>query len=111
MYSYAAVDGTMADPEIGQVARLYAPTGMSPVRYVIQLLTPLFQRSVAIGYKSPKPVTESLMLPCLVAVSGPTLAVSVPFRSVLLRPQFHHAECKLATEYRRCERVARIDQS
>jgi hypothetical protein len=47
---------------------------------------------VAIGYKSPKLVSESLMLPCLVTASGPALAVNVPFRSVLLRRSRKNAD-------------------
>ena len=59
---------------------------MSPITYVMKLWTPMFQRSEACGYKSPKPDTELSMLPCRVTTSGPSIAVNVPSTETLLRP-------------------------
>lgn len=47
-------------PRLARRFALYAPTGMSPVTYVIQLLSPFAQAKLAYGYKSVPPVTESL---------------------------------------------------
>ena len=52
----------------------------------MKLLTPLFQRNDTCGYRSPKEIVVSLMLPALVTVKGPTPAVIVPFKPVVLRP-------------------------
>ena len=52
----------------------------------MKLWTPLFQYSVACGTRSPNPVTESLMLSDRTKTRGPKVAISVPAKAVLERP-------------------------
>ena len=45
----SSIHRSMPYAEVRQTARIYMPTGTSPSKKVIQLLTPLFQRSAANG--------------------------------------------------------------
>ena len=48
--------------------------------------TPLFQRTLNIGTRSPKPVTESVRPPDTVKPNGPSAAASVASTETVLRP-------------------------
>jgi hypothetical protein len=52
----------------------------------MKLLMPAFHFSVASGYRSPKAVMESVMLPMRIAANCPKPVVSVPSIEVADRP-------------------------
>src|SRR6516164_1815092 len=88
----------------------YAPTGIPPVTYVIQLWTPLRHFTVINGLRSPTDVSESEMVPIRVAAIEPSWAVSVPLMLASARlnsPAMPIANCPPSIGVRSLRSIAR----